>query len=188
MCSPALSSRPLRIVDYSASYGDAVVSLFVSGMEDNISASPDPVERTRISSFIPKAIRTLRDIPTLVHEAGGGRFFMALSPSNNDLVGMLAMARSDKDAEQQTIELTRISVAREWRRKGVCRALVAHAIREAVEKLAVQTVYLYTASTVKPAMNSYGRMGFELQGPIPPVAEFTLVKLIMNVERRWWQK
>lgn len=162
---PAPGSRSVRIVDYTPSYGDHVVALFVSGMEGNISASSDPDVRKRLSAFILREMPKLRDVPAFINEAGGGRFFLALSPTDNDLAGILAMARSDEDAEQQTVELARISVAKEWRRKGVCRALVAHAIREAVEKLAVRTVYLYTLSTLKGALTAYERMSFVVQGP-----------------------
>lgn len=185
--SPALSPSPLRVIDYSPTYGDQVINLFVTGMTDNISASQDSVERDMISGFIPSAATTLRDIPSLVNAPGGGRFFLALSP-NNDLVGMLAMARSDEDASNETVELTRISTARDWRRKGVCKALVAHAIREAVDEFAVSSVYLHTLSSFDAAMNTYSKLGFVLQGP-RKWAKPSGVKFVMNVEGSgWWQK
>lgn len=190
MPATSATQSTVEIADYDHSYNDAVVSLFVAGMEDNIAAMSNAFDRDRISNFIKRAIPTLRDIPKLVNEERGGRVFIALSSDvNKSLIGMIAMARSGKDQEQSTVELTRISVAREWRRKGICRALVGHAIRVAVKEFGVQSLYLYTATTVKAAMSSYERMGFELQDPRPPDGEFAVVKFVLDLdEGGWWQK
>lgn len=93
---------------------------------------------------------------------------------------------SDTDVANNTAELTRISVAPDWRGKGVCRLVVGQLVRVAVTKYGVKSVYLITMESVTTAVRAYQKLGFCMEGGGGEVPE--LVRMVMDVEENGWWK
>lgn len=133
--------------------------LFEAGMLDNASETSDACILGDISDLLNFARPQFRDMSTFLFAENGGALFVALTPSG-ETIGMIGVRRSAANMREQLVELTRISVSRNWRRKGICSMLVNHAIAYSWAQFAVRGVYLYTHGGLKSAVTAYSRLGF----------------------------
>lgn len=151
----------------------------MSGMQDNLRYYPDPVTTSAIQRLLSRTSDTLMP-PSNCH-------FYLVALDNNRPVGMGALKRCENDVINHTAELTRISVAKEWRGKDVCGMIVGGLIRHAVEKWNVKRVWLLTMSSVKQAVRAYEKLGFEIIDEEEKVDKVRLVKMEMTLaQHEWW--
>jgi ribosomal protein S18 acetylase RimI-like enzyme len=78
-------------------------------------------------------------------------------------VGEVNLLRGSREAFKHSAVLG-ISVAREWRNKGIGSALMQHAIEWAKTKGTLRRIELYVLKTNAPAIRLYERFGFMIEG------------------------
>ncbi|XP_068129540.1 probable N-acetyltransferase CML1 [Hyperolius riggenbachi] len=101
--------------------------------------------------------KDLKDIWKYYLQQEGHNFWVA--ETNNEVVGMVAAARFYLPGREKHMELRRISVARNHRRKGIAKLLCGTMI-EFAQKEGCQAVVLFTTPIQKDAIHLYKTMAF----------------------------
>ncbi|PXF40940.1 hypothetical protein BWQ96_09335 [Gracilariopsis chorda] len=177
--APALL-QDFHITEYTPSFRTQLWNLFVSGMSQNDEAAKDDGMRRAISTLIDNARLEVARVGSLSCPKNGGKTFLALDRSKQ-VIGMLAVKRSEEDIRDRSVELRRISVAHQWRRRGVCRALVDHAVEYIKATFDSQWMHLVTYSSMGPALCTYKSLGFKAQGDDSSDGPLRLVKLVRKI-------
>lgn len=190
-CFPVNTSSPnmtntsaeiasLRVAACTPDREEDLVNLFLSGMQEHRAKWPDLEGQKRFQKFLDNAVSNLRNPPPTIS------FHIVLTPSD-ELVAMAGLSRTPKDALSNTAEVTRISVDKQWRRRGICKMLLAHIIRIAVELYSVDTLYLTTGVDFEIAIQAYTAMGFRDVGRLEGKPFGT--KMVMEVaDNDWWRE
>lgn len=156
----------LKIRAYTEADCDRITEMFVAGMTDNAERATDEVTHPLVMRFLSMAPETFQNMGKVIHEENGGKMFLAVTETD-EIAGMLGMSRSEKDVELERIELTRISVANSWRRKGVCRMLVEYAADLGRREFGAKRMVLYTMNSFNIAMRTYRGLGFSEKNSEP---------------------
>ncbi len=83
---------------------------------------------------------------------------------NDQLVGVLRLIREDKIKERHKASIFGMYVDRRWRRKGIGRALLKHAIEIARRLRGLKQVKLAVVEGNHPALHLYETAGFKVYG------------------------
>lgn len=157
-----------------------MINLFISGMHENKAKLSNPELQNLLEKFIDGAVVSLRDPPPTLS------LYLAVTPTG-ELAAMAGLSRTPDDALQNTAELLRISVDKQWRQRGVCKMLLAHVIRIAVRLYKVDSLYLTTAVLFEQAVRVYLALGFREAEHVEGNPH--IIKMVMQVEDKdWWRK
>jgi ribosomal protein S18 acetylase RimI-like enzyme len=122
---------------------------------------------TESDSQIPlrpdELFRTPEQQSELFGEASARGDLFLIAELNGVRVGEVNLRRGSREAFKHSAILG-ISVAREWRNKGIGSALMEHAIEWAKAKGALRRIELYVFATNAKAIRLYERFGFTIEG------------------------
>ncbi|CAN8073669.1 unnamed protein product [Agarophyton chilense] len=108
----------LTIKEYNTELREQVWCLFENGMKQNSEEAAENLTRSRIATLLDFSRPQFQNMDEFLCANNGGKLFVALD-NHERVVGMIGVKRTDKDILTNSAELTRISVAREWRRKAM---------------------------------------------------------------------
>lgn len=180
MTDTSTAGTTLRVAPYTPNHEEEVANLFISGMQEYMATLVDPEKKRRFQNFLDHVVSSLRDLPPSFS------LYVVLTPTNAS-IAMAGLSRTPKDIIENTAELSRISVDKQWRRRGVCKMLLAHVVRVAVELYRVDSLYLITSEHFESAVQAYEALGFQEVWPSERTNHF--VKMVMNVaDNEWWRE
>lgn len=155
---PTLNEYGLRIEEYRSPLYEKVMTISIANLREVKREAKEESTRRSVDDFIEEVREDFQDVKRLVHAQNGGKMFVVMTTAE-DVVGVLGLSRSERNVIERSIEYMRISVAREWQKRGIGRAMMDHALRYARANFEVRRIVIYTLNSFCSAIAMYRKMG-----------------------------
>lgn len=137
----------VEISNYNDTYKVQTISLLLSVLEDEL-------------GYVGYERPDIHDIPDVYQKDDLGNFWLAID--GDQVVGTIALQNYGKNRAM----IKRMSVKKEYRRKGIGQRLLTELITFA-KKSNLETVYLTTMNEFEAARNLYEKNGFQVIDELP---------------------